>query len=143
MSKDESPFEVGYRKPPASGKFTKGKSGNPRGRPKGSKKLANVVMRESRQTVRVNGPRGSRLVTKLEAALMQLGNKAAQGDLRAQRELFNLVRMAEEAANTGLSPLNSSEKDLRVLENLRHRMESISAEAEPTKPEPEPEKEKS
>src|ERR1035441_8653643 len=122
MSKDESPFEVGYKKPPKSGMFAKGQSGNPKGRPKGSKKLANVVMRESRQTVRVNGPRGSRLVTKLEAALMQLGNKAAQGDLRAQRELVNLVRISEEAANTGFSPLNSSEKDQKVLENLRCRM---------------------
>lgn len=71
---------------------------------------------------------------------MQLGNKAAQGDLRAQRELFNLVRMAEEAANTGLSPLNSSEKDQKVLENLRRRMENIGAEAESTNPESKKEK---
>jgi hypothetical protein len=140
MSNNELPYEVGYGKPPRAGMFTKGQSGNPKGRPKGSKKLANVVMRESRQTVRVNGPRGSRLVTKLEAALMQLGNKAAQGDLRAQRELVNLVRFSEEAANTGLSPLNSSEKDLKVMENLRRRMECISAEVESTKPESEKEK---
>jgi hypothetical protein len=102
MSKNESPFEVGYGKPPKSGMFTKGQSGNPKGRPKGSKNLAAIVLRKSRQPVRVNGPRGSRSVTKAEAAVMQLSNKAAQGDLRAQRELLFQVRMAEEATNAGV-----------------------------------------
>jgi hypothetical protein len=91
----DATYEVGFAKPPKSGQFEKGKSGNPKGRPKGSKNLATVVLRESRQPVRVNGPRGSRSVTKLEAAVMQLGNKAAQGDLRSQRELFSLVRTSE------------------------------------------------
>lgn len=128
MSENESPYKVGYGKPPKSGKFTKGQSGNPKGRPKGSKNLATIVLRESRQPVRVSGPRGSRSVTKAEAAVMQLSNKAAQGDLRAQRELLFQVRMAEEATNAGVSPLTSHEKDQMVLENIRRRMESISAE---------------
>jgi len=85
MSKNERPNDVGYGKPPKNCQFTKGKSGNPRGRPKGSKNLASIVLRESQQRVRVNGPGGSRTVTKLEAAVMQLGNKAAQGELRSQR----------------------------------------------------------
>ena len=60
MPKDEPQYEVGYGKPPRSGQFTKGKSGNPKGRPKGSKNLASIVLRESRQPVRVNGPGGTR-----------------------------------------------------------------------------------
>lgn len=62
MSKDERPNNVGYGKPPKNCQFTKGKSGNPKGRPKGSKNLASIVLRESRQRVRVNGPGGSRTV---------------------------------------------------------------------------------
>jgi hypothetical protein len=137
MSKDELPYEVGYAKPPKSGQFEKGKSGNPKGRPKGSKNLATVVLRESRQLVRVNGPRGSRSVTKLEAAVMQLGNKAAQGDLRSQRELFSLVRISEEATNSGVSPLTSHEMDQQVMQNILRRMERISADATSTSPETE------
>lgn len=34
MSDDDKPYEVGYRKPPKHGRFQKGQSGNPRGRPK-------------------------------------------------------------------------------------------------------------
>jgi len=140
MSDSEPPDDVGYGKPPKSGRFKKGQSGNPNGRPKGSRNLATIVLRESRQTVRVNGPRGARSVTKLEAALMQLGNKAAQGDIRSQRELLSQVRMAEEAANSGVSPLTSHEMDQKALEDIRRRMEMISAEVTHTKPEPEKEK---
>jgi hypothetical protein len=57
MSKDEQPYEVGYGKPPANTRFPRGLSGNPKGRPKGSKNLATIALRESRQPVRVNGPR--------------------------------------------------------------------------------------
>jgi hypothetical protein len=140
MSKSKSPNESGYLLPPKSGRFTKGQSGNPNGRPKGSKGLANVVLRESRQLVRINGPRGSRSVTKLEATVLQLVNKAAQGDIRSQREFIALVRISEEATNAGGSPLTSHEKDQIVMRNLRYRMEMMSAEAASTKPESEKEK---
>jgi hypothetical protein len=127
-------YEVGFAKPPKSGQFERGKSGNPKGRPKGSKNFATVVLRECRQRVRVNGPRGTRTVTKLEAAVMQLGNKAAQGDLRSQREFFSLVRVSEEAANLGVSTVIPHEIDQKVMQDILRRMERISADATSTNP---------
>jgi hypothetical protein len=129
MPKDEPQYEVGYGKPPSSGQFAKGKSGNPKGRPKGSKNLATIVLRESRQPVRVNGPRGTRTVTKLEATLMQLGNKAAQGELRATREFIPLVQRSEEAVSAESAPLAVHELDQRVMQSLRRRMETMRVEA--------------
>lgn len=122
MSKEDPSYEIGYGKPPRSGQFTAGKSGNPKGRPKGSKNLATIIQRESRQRVRVNGPRGTRTVTKLEAAVMQLSNKSAQGDLRASREFLALVQKSEETIQLGSGRLELGELDQPVLENLRRRM---------------------
>ena len=129
MPNDESSYEIGYGKPPKDGQFSKGKSGNPKGRPKGSKNLATVVLRESRQPVKITGPRGVRTITKIEATVMQVGNKAAQGDLRAAREFIPLVARAEEAAATQSSPLTVHELDQRVMESLRRRMADLKIES--------------
>ncbi len=126
---DNSSYEVGYGKPPKGNQFSKGRSGNPKGRPKGSKNLATIVLRESRQPVRVNGPNGSRKVTKLEATLMQIGNKAAQGDLRASREFVSWIGKAEDAVSAGAAPLSPHEMDQKVMQTLLQRMRRISPES--------------
>jgi hypothetical protein len=130
MHDEGLPYEVGYRKPPKSGQFPQGKSGNPKGRPKGSKNLASVVLRESRQTVVVKGPRGSRKVTKLEASVMQLGNKSAQGDLPSQREFLGLVQRSEESANSNAAPLTLREMDQQVMENIRRRLQGFQSKSD-------------
>jgi len=132
---DDTQYEVGYRKPPKSGQFQAGKSGNPRGRPRGSKNLASIVLRESRQTVKMNGPRGCKKVTKLEASVMQLDNKAAQGDLSAQREYFRLIQLSEESTNANPGPLGFHEVDHQVMQNIVKRMWSVQADDEEFTPE--------
>ncbi len=122
MPEENPPYEVGYGKPPKSSQFTKGSSGNPKGRPKGSKNLASVFLKESRQRVRINGPHGTRTVTKLEAAAMQLSNKAAQGDLRASREFFSLVERSEERVDANAQPIEVHETDQRVMQSILKRL---------------------
>lgn len=120
--KDPPLYDVGYGKPPQKGQFQPGKSGNPRGRPKGSKNLASVVLREARKPVRVNGPRGVRTVTKVEATVMQLANQAAQGDLAAQRQFLPLVRASEESLSLDGGPVSPHESDQIVMQSILRRI---------------------
>jgi hypothetical protein len=130
MSKDDSAYDVGYKKPPRSGQFVKGQSGNLKGRPKGSRNLASIVLQESRQKVRVNGPRGARTITKAEAGLMQLSNMAAQGNLRAVHQFTSLIQWSEETTAPKAPEHAQQEKDSQVMQMLLQRMR----EAKTTKP---------
>jgi hypothetical protein len=132
MSEQDPAYEVGYGKPPKNGRFSKGKSGNPTGRPKGSKNLANVILRESRQKVIVNGPKGKRRVAKVEATVMQLVNKAAQGHLPSQREFLALLERSEGTASSYGAPSSMHENDQRVMQNLLSRIKRAGAETAST-----------
>src|SRR5712671_8034006 len=86
---------VGYSTPPEATRFKKGCSGNPKGRPKGSLNVATVFTKTLREKVVINEHGQRKTVTKLEAALKQLVNKAASGDLRALAQLVVLAQDAE------------------------------------------------
>ena len=96
MAGDSDDYEVGYKRPPKSGQFKKGQSGNPKGRPKGSLNLATVLERTLRETVVINENGQRHQITKMEAAIKQLVNKSAAGDLGAIKFLTMLVRYGEE-----------------------------------------------
>jgi hypothetical protein len=98
MSGRSSDYQVGYGKPPQHTRFRKGQSGNPKGRPKGVPSLAQIAGRifNERIVVRENGAR--RRITKTEAALIQLANKAASGNDRAVRDLLRVYGYMEAGA---------------------------------------------
>jgi hypothetical protein len=120
--KDAS-YEVGYGKPPVSTRFTRGQSGNRNGRPKGSENLATIIAQEAKQLVQIHGAGGSRTVTKQRAAVMQLVNKAAQGDLPSLRTLFDELHRSEEPANSNTQPIKHDESNQRTLETMVRRIQ--------------------
>ena len=126
QSKDESydkyDYEVGYQKPPKATQFAKGHSGNPNGRPKGTKNWAISLHAALSQTVTVLVNGSSKQVSKLEAATTQLANKATQGDLHSIRLLFQLMPgMEATLSKTGTSAL-SNEQDNQILKVFLQRM---------------------
>jgi len=76
---------VGYRRPPADRQFKPGQSGNPKGRPKGSKNFvttfAAILNRPIKIRDRNNGK--TRTVSKLEVMIESITNKAMAGDAKA------------------------------------------------------------
>jgi hypothetical protein len=94
-------YEVGFSKPPKHTQFHKGRSGNPKGRARGSRNASTLLDEalSERVIVAENGRR--RKVTKLEAVLTQLVNKAAQGDHRATRLLLEWTERLQLTDRTG------------------------------------------
>jgi hypothetical protein len=76
-------YEVGYGKPPRKHQFPKGKSGNPKGRPKGSPNFRVAIRRQLAKTAVVSEGGRRRSLTKMDIGATQLANKIAAGDLRA------------------------------------------------------------
>jgi hypothetical protein len=99
MSKDPSNpgggYRVGYRHPPLATRFRPGTSGNPRGRPKGARNLATVVAATLAERVVVTENGRRKRITKLEAAVKQLVNRAASGEARSMRLLLALIQASE------------------------------------------------
>ena len=82
---------IGYMIPPKAGQFKKGQSGNPKGRAKGSSGLSTLIQRSAKKrvTVQENGTR--KTMTKSEAAIEQLFNKAMTGDPRFIKQMTDLM----------------------------------------------------
>jgi len=62
----EANYEVGYGKPPCHTRFVKGQSGNPRGRPPGTKNLKTLLSEALNEMVIVTDNGRSRKITKRE-----------------------------------------------------------------------------
>jgi hypothetical protein len=122
---DDSTYEIGFGKPPAHSRFRKGLSGNPKGRPKGRRNLATVLERTLQERVVINENGVRRTVTKLEAAVKQLVNKAAAGDLAALRQLTALAGSAvEQGVDKATNEL--TDVDLEVMQGVIKRLEGCA-----------------
>jgi hypothetical protein len=90
-SKDES-YVVGYGKPPEHTQFKTGTSGNPKGRPKGSKNFNTIFESAFNAKLEVTGVNGrKRKITKMEVTAAQLINNAVKGDLKAIKMVMALA----------------------------------------------------
>jgi hypothetical protein len=118
--------EVGYGKPPKQTRFKKGQSGNPRGRPKGSKSLNTLITREleSHITIEQNGIK--RKIARKEALVKGLINDALKGKDRPRDKVIDYVERVEAAGAKGPTKSQLSEYDARILERFIARAKSSS-----------------
>ena len=108
MTSEESPLDdveesgVGYRKPPKATRFTKGRSGNPAGRPRGRYREApyEAVLGQM-VTIRESGV--ERRVTAAEAFLLKLTKRGLEGDSAAARASLAVIEEARQRHGTDQS----------------------------------------
>jgi hypothetical protein len=114
--------EVGSRKPPKHSQFKKGQSGNPKGRPKGSKNLRTDLHEELQEKVMVTERGRQRAVSKQRAMVKTIMSKALGGDARTLAILSDLaMRLLDQEDETAKVSLLSAD-DQAILEDFETRI---------------------
>ncbi len=99
-------YEVGFGKPPKDTRFKSGRSGNPKGRPKGSKnrlpalneeRMKSIILKEAYRTITVMDGGRPVSLSMVEAIVRSLALSAAKGQQRAQRLFTDLLYVTEQA----------------------------------------------
>ena len=113
--------KVGYGNPPKKSRFKPGKSGNPRGRPKGTKNLKTDLQEELIERIAVRDSNGSRRITKQKALVKSIVAKAIKGDQKAAGIILDLVLrlLAGDEPIHDQSPLSADEEAL--MDKLKRR----------------------
>jgi hypothetical protein len=115
-------YKIGYRRPPLDRRFKPGCSGNPRGRPKGSRNARTVVEQVIKETVPVRENGRVRKITKLEAMIQAAVLKAMKGDSRSLNSILAFMaktnQFAEAEAETSAA---LPEDDAAILADFLRR----------------------
>lgn len=120
-------YEVGYGKPPRHSRFKPGRSGNPKGRPKGAKGLNTMVRETLGSKIAVRTANGTKHISRIEAVLQKTVEQAMKGNPRAQLELMKLWRNAvpdvHEAESTAVASAEElTAADLAMLQAFREEL---------------------
>jgi len=109
---------VGYRRPPVNRQFKPGQSGNPKGRPKGSKNFATTFAEALSKPIKVRDRNTGKIRTlsKLDVMIEAITNKAMAGDPKAFATVIQLADKFQ--VFKALTPSNSD-----VVASLKAKVE--------------------
>ena len=116
-------YAVGYKKPPLHTRFKKGQSGNPRGRPRGSKNFSTLLTEALNEAVVITEDGRRRTISKRDLGLKQLANKFAMAEAQATKILLGLIQERDRlAAEASAERPSFGADDEKVIANLLKRL---------------------
>lgn len=110
--------ESGYKNPPKHSQFPKGCSGNPAGKPKGSKNTLKLLDAVLEQKIKIQQEGKTISITKKQAMLMQLVNAAVKGEIKAIAALFPYMMQLDMKEEQSLETSKLSLKDEEILQQF-------------------------
>lgn len=110
--------ESGYKNPPKHSRFQKGRSGNPAGRPKGSKNTLKLLDAVLEQKIKIQQEGKTISITKKQAMLMQLVNAAVKGEIKAIAALFPYMMQLDMKEEQSMETSKLSLKDEEILQQF-------------------------
>lgn len=121
-----SDYNVGYRRPPKTTQFKKGESGNPKGRPKGSRSLQTILVEELKSSVTIHENGRSKTVKKGEVIVKQMVNKAMAGDHKAAHLVLGVSQQQEyqDALKESTAIDTVTQEDQIVMQSIMERMKN-------------------
>jgi hypothetical protein len=125
-------YEIGYRRPPESGRFKKGKSGNPKGRPKGSSNFLTLLEKELGQSIVVTENGKKKRVTRLQAMVKRIVAGALQGDQKALLTLIEILRRTGRFEETSAENLLPDDYEAILDSYVARRQASITGKTRAT-----------
>jgi uncharacterized protein DUF5681 len=119
-------YVVGYGKPPLHTRFQKGRSGNPKGRPRGKKNMSTLLSAALDASIIVveNGRR--KKITKREAIVTQLVNKSASADLKATQIVLAMLREVDSVSDGSVEASDFTEADKEIIRRIQARLQNAN-----------------
>ena len=109
-------YDVGHGKPPKSGQFKPGQSGNSKGRPKGTKNLKTDLAEELGEKITIKEGGVPKRVSKQRAVIKALMSGAVQGDSKSISILLNMFLKILHEDTEIEEDVDLTQADLEILE---------------------------
>jgi len=122
LADEKRDYAVGYGRPPRHTRFEKGRSGNPKGRPSGAKNLSTLFIEALNETVIIAENGGRRKISKRQAIVKQIVNKAAKGDWRCTKLLLELPQETGSPTEPESPESAFGAADKKTIEQLKARL---------------------
>jgi hypothetical protein len=111
-----------HKRPPRKGQFQPGQSGNPYGRPKGSKNIRTYVHALLGAKIPVIEGGKTRNIPRAQAIAVQLVNLAAKGDPKGLAAILSLTREFDEAIGQPRPGAHTPIADIEVMQDIIARI---------------------